>query len=202
MTGRPINPVLKQVLELGPTVLFFVLYMWVRDEEFVINGTTYSGFIAVVVVFIPVILASIGALWWLSGTISRLQVFTVIMVVFFGGLTAWINDERFFKMKTTIVYGFFATVLAIGLLRGVSYMEWIMGQALPMQREGWMILTRRLTAMFALLAVLNEIVWRNFSTEVWVTVETFGFPIAMTLFLFAQIWALEKYLIEDQLPKK
>jgi intracellular septation protein len=198
---RPINPVLKQVLELGPTVLFFALYMWIREDDFVIAGTTYSGFIVAAVVFVPVILASIGALWWLTGTISRLQVFTVVMVVFFGGLTAWFNDERFFKMKTTIVYGFFSAILTFGLWRGVSYLEWVMAQALPMRREGWMILTRRLAVMFAILAVANEAVWRTQSNDVWVAVETFGFPVVMTVFLFAQIWMLQKHLIEDKLKK-
>jgi intracellular septation protein len=113
-------------------------------------------------------------------------------------LTAWFNDERFFKMKTTIVYGFFCAVLTFGLLRGVSYLEWIMAQALPMRREGWMILTRRLAVMFAVLAVANEVVWRTQSNDVWVMIETFGFPIIMTLFLFAQIWMLQKHLIEDK----
>jgi intracellular septation protein len=99
-------------------------------------------------------------------------------------------------MKTTIVYGVFAAILGIGLLQGRSYLAWVMSEFLPMQHEGWMILTRRLTACFTGLAVANEVVWRTMSTDAWVKIETFGFPLVLFLFLWAQIYALQKYLIE------
>jgi intracellular septation protein len=198
MAERKINPVLKQALELGPTLLFFVLYMWIRDESFVLNGTSYSGFIVAALVMVPLLLASIAALWWLTGTISRMQVFVAVMVVFFGGLTAWFNDERFFKMKTTLVYGSFAAILGVGLLRGQSLLQWVMGEALPMKPEGWMILTRRLALMFAGLAVANEVIWRTQSTELWVTLETFAMPAVLFLFLMVQFALLQRYLIEPE----
>ena len=72
-----------------------------------------------------------------------------------------------------------------------------MGEFLPMLREGWMILTRRLTAFFGALAIGNEIVWRTMSTDAWVKIETFGFPLLLFVFLWSQIMALQKYLIED-----
>ena len=196
MQEKRINPALKQVLELGPPLLFFVAYLWVRDETFTIGGTDYGGFIVAAAAFVPVLLASIAVLWVLTGRISRMQVFTAVLVVVFGGLTVWFNDERFFKMKTTIVYGVFAAILGIGLLQGRSYLAWVMSEFLPMQHEGWMILTRRLTACFAGLAVANEVVWRTMSTDAWVKIETFGFPLVLFLFLWAQIYALQKYLIE------
>jgi intracellular septation protein len=195
---KPINPVLKQVLELGPTVLFFVLYLWIRDDSFTIAGRTYSGFIVAAVVFIPIILGSIAALWALTGTISRMQVFTAFMVIFFGGMTAWFNDERFFKMKTTIVYGSMSALLTIGLLRGQSWLQYVLAEVLPMQQEGWMILTRRLAMMFAALAVGNEILWRTQSNDVWVTVETFVFPVLLAGFLFVTIYSLQRFIIEDE----
>jgi intracellular septation protein len=196
MQEKRINPALKQVLELGPPLLFFAAYLWIRDETFTIGGTDYDGFIVAAAAFVPVLLASIAALWVLTGRISRMQVFTAVLVVIFGGLTVWFNDERFFKMKTTIVYGVFAAILGIGLLQGRSYLAWVMSEFLPMQHEGWMILTRRLTACFAGLAVANEMVWRTMSTDAWVKIETFGFPLVLFLFLWAQIYALQKYLIE------
>ena len=122
-------------------------------------------------------LAAMGVLWWLTGKISRMQVFTAFMVIFFGALTAWFNDERFFKMKTTIVYGVFAAILGIGLAQRRSWLEWIMGEFLKMEHEGWMILTRRMFALFLALAAANEFVWRTMSTETWVKIETFGFPV-------------------------
>jgi intracellular septation protein len=198
MQERRINPALKQALELGPPLLFFAAYLWIRDETFVIGGTEYGGFIVAAAAFVPILLASIAVLWWLTGRISRMQVFTAVLVVVFGGLTVWFNDERFFKMKTTIVYGIFALILGIGLLQGRSYLAWVMSEFLPMRDEGWMILTRRLTACFAGLAVANEIVWRTMSTDAWVKIETFGFPLVLFLFLWAQIYALQKYVIETE----
>ena len=198
MAEKQINPVLKQVLELGPPLAFFAAYMWVREDTFVIAGTEYDGFIVAAAAFVPILLVSIAALWWLTGKLSRMQVFTAVLVIVFGGLTVWFNDARFFKMKTTIVYGIFAGLLGIGLAQGRSYLEWVMGELLPMEHEGWMILTRRLTALFAALAVGNEIIWRTMSNDAWVTIETFVFPAVMFVFLWAQIVALQKYLIEPE----
>jgi intracellular septation protein len=196
MQEKTINPALKQVLELGPPLLFFVAYLWIRDETYTLGGTEYGGFIVAAAAFVPILLASIATLWWLTGRISRMQVFTAVLVVIFGGLTVWFNDERFFKMKTSIVYAVFAAILGIGLLQGRSYLAWVMSEFLPMQHEGWMILTRRLAACFAALAVANEVVWRTMSTDAWVKIETFGFPIVLFLFLWGQIYALQKYMIE------
>ena len=195
---KPLNPAVKQVLELGPPLLFFVIYLWIRDETYTIGGTDYSGFIIAAAVFVPIHLVSMAILWKLTGALSRLQVFTIVMVVFFGGLTVWFNDERFFKLKTTLVYGFFAFVLGIGLLQGRSYLAWIMSEFLLMEEEGWMKLTRRLAWFFATLAVANEIIWRTQPTEVWVTIETFAFPIVMFLFILLQIMTLQRYVIEPK----
>ena len=196
MAEKQINPILKQVLELGPTLVFFLIYLRIKDDVFTIAGTEYSGFIVATLVFVPILLVSMGILWQLTGKLSRMQVFTAFMVIFFGGLTAWFNDERFFKMKTSIVYGCFAAILGFGLLRGRSYLRYIMEDFLPMQQEGWMILTRRLTFMFLGLAVANELIWRTQSTDLWVKLETFAFPTVLFLFLWLQIVALQKYLIE------
>ncbi|MCL7406403.1 septation protein IspZ [Paradonghicola geojensis] len=197
MSAKPINPILKQVLELGPTLAFFLLYIKIKDNTYTIMGTDYSGFIVAAVVFIPVLLAAMAVLWFLTKKLSRMQVLTAIMVIFFGGLTAWFNDEAFFKMKTSIVYGLFSLLLGIGLLRGQSWLEYVMGEFLPMQREGWMILTRRLTVFFAGLAAANEFIWRTQSEELWVTLETFAFPVVLFLFLWSQIVTLQRFLIEE-----
>jgi intracellular septation protein len=196
MAERKINPWLKQVLELGPTLVFFVIYMWIKDESFALGGVEYSGFIVAAIVMVPLLLASIAALWWLTGALSRMQIFVAVMVIFFGGLTAWFNDESFFKMKTTIVYGTFAVILGVGLLRGVSLLQWVMAEALPMKPEGWMILTRRLALMFAALAIANEVIWRTQSTELWVKLETFAMPAALFVFLMVQISMLNRFMIE------
>lgn len=197
MSARPVSPLLRQALELGPTILFFVLYLRIKDDTFAIAGREYSGFIVATLVLVPLLLLAMAILWRLTGKLSRMQVFTALTVVIFGGLTAWFNDERFFKMKTTIVYGTFAVLLGAGLLWGRSTLEWVMGELLPMRHEGWMILTRRLCALFAALAVANEVIWRTQSTELWVTLETFAFPAVLVVFLWVQIMALQSHLIEE-----
>lgn len=194
---REINPVLRQALELGPPLIFFGLYLWLRDQAYVVAGTEYDGFIVAAAIFIPIMLAAMGLLWWLTGTLSRLQLFTAVMVIFFGGLTVWFNDERFIKIKTTIVYGFFAGMLAIGLLQRRSYLEWIMTGMIPMTHDGWMIFTKRMCGIFAALAVANEIIWRTLSTDLWVKIETFGFPIALFAFLMAQAPLFQRYEVTE-----
>ncbi len=201
MTDKSINPILKQVLELGPTLAFFLIYMRLKEDTFTVGGTDYSGFIVATVIFVPILLVAMGILWALTGKLSRIQVFTAVVVIFFGGLTAWFNDERFFKMKTSIVYGVFAGLLGFGLLQGRSYLQWVMGELLPMERAGWMILTRRLTAMFLVLAIANEVIWRTQSTDLWVKLETFAFPAVLFVFLWVQILSLQKYLIDVETPK-
>ena len=176
MAERQVNPVLKQVLELGPPILFFIAYLQLRDQKFMVAGTEYDGFIIAAAGFVPVLLVAMGILWALTGKLSRIQIFTAFMVIVFGGLTVWFNDERFFKMKTSIVYGFFAIVLGIGLLQGRSYLAWVMSEFLPLAEEGLMSLTRRLALFFAALAVANEVIWRTMSTDAWVKIEPFAFP--------------------------
>jgi len=195
---RKVNPLLKQVLELGPTIAFFLIYLRLRDQSFAFAGNEYSGFIVATLIFVPILLGAMGVLYLLSGRLSRIQIFTAVMVIFFGGLTAWFNDERFFKMKTTLVYGTFATLLGIGLLQGRSYLAYVLSEMLPMEEEGWMILTRRLFLVFVVLAAANEFVWRTMSTDAWVKIETFAFPIALVAFLWIQILSMQKYLIEDE----
>ncbi|MDT0682356.1 inner membrane-spanning protein YciB [Roseicyclus sp. F158] len=198
MAARKINPWLKQALELGPPLLFFVGYLRIKDDSFLVGGTRYDGFIVAAALFVPLLLLSMAILWKLTGKLSRLQAVTALLVVIFGGLTVWFNDETFFKMKTTIVYGLFAALLGIGLLRGQSWLAWVLDEFMPMAEEGWMKLTRRLALAFAVLAIANEVVWRTMSTEAWVKIETFAFPVALILFLWTQIMLLQRYLEEPE----
>jgi len=201
MAGKPINPILKQTLELGPPILFFVVYIWLREETFTIGARDYDGFIVAAAGLIPILLISMAILWRLTGELSRLQVVTAVLVVVFGGLTGWFNDENFFHTQTTIVYAIFAGLLGIGLMRGQAWLEWVLGNSMAMQHEGWMKLTRRIALGFAVLAVGNEIVWRTMSTDAWVKIETFGFPIALFLYIWVSIISLQRYFIhEDDQP--
>ncbi|HMO08097.1 MAG TPA: inner membrane-spanning protein YciB [Paracoccaceae bacterium] len=184
--ATPISPGVKLALELGPIAAFFAGYVTLKDRVFTIGGTEYGGFIVVTAAFIPVLLLTTAILWRLTGRLSRMQVATVVLVVLFGGLSVWLNDERFFKMKPTVIYLLFAGVLGLGLMRGQSWLRLVMEEALPLSPEGWMILTRRLALFFAGLAVANEAVWRLMSTEAWVNFKTFGLTFALFAFFMAQ----------------
>lgn len=192
---------IKAALEYGPLLLFMLGYWYVKDRSFVLGGVTYSGFIVVTAAFVLVFAASILALWRLTGRLSPMQVVTLVVVLFMGGLSVWFNDEHFFKMKPTFIYAFFAGALGVGLLRGQSYLRLVMEETLPLQPEGWMILTRRIAVFFAVLAVVNEVVWRNFSTETWVWFKAVGLTVAMFLFLLTQARVLTRYGIEEPQEK-
>jgi intracellular septation protein len=113
-------------------------------------------------------------------------------------MSVWFNDERFFKMKPTFIYLFFGGALGFGLLQGRSYMQYVMEEALALKHEGWMILTRRMMMFFFTLAVLNEIMWRFFSTDAWVTFKTFGLTGAIFVFFMTQSSLFAKYMIEPE----
>jgi len=198
MAERHVNPWIKVALELGPIVAFFVGYGRLKDETFTILGTDYAGFIVVTAAFIPLMILTTGILWALSGKLSRMQVVTVILVTLFGGLSVWLNDEAFFKMKPTIIYALFAGALGFGLMRGQSYLASLMGEVMPLQHEGWMILTRRLALFFAALAVTNEVVWRLMSTDAWVNFKTFGLTAALFAFFLMQGGLMKKYGVDGK----
>ena len=197
MAGKTINPMLKSALEFGPIILFFIGYLRLRDQVFTIGGTDYDGFIIVTAAFVPLLALTTFILWRLTGHLSKMQLATVVLVAVFGGLSVWLNDDRFFKMKPTMIYVLFGSILGFGLLRGKSYLKFVMEEALPLQDEGWMILTRRLTAFFIGLAVLNEIIWRTQSTDTWVYFKTFGLTAAVFVFFMTQAGVFTKFGIEE-----
>lgn len=196
MVERKIGTGLKLALELGPVAAFFIGYLRLKDHVFTIGGTEYAGFIVITAAFIPLMILSTGALWALTGKLSKMQIVTLVLVVVFGGLSVWLNDERFFKMKPTMIYTLFAGVLGVGLLRGKSFLSQVIGEALPMEHEGWMILTRRLALFFAGLAALNEVIWRGFSTETWVSFKTFGLTAALLVFFATQSGVMSRYRLK------
>ena len=161
-------------------------YFVFRNDTFVVAGTSYSGFIAVIAVFVPVSVLAIAALWALTGRVTRIQVFVTAMLVVFGGLSVWFNDPRLLKMKPTVIYALLALTLGVGLLRGQSWLKFVFEDSIPLKRKGWMILTKRVTALCAASAVANEVVWRTQPEEVWVLFETIAMPILIFVFCIMQ----------------
>ncbi|MBO9474925.1 septation protein IspZ [Shimia sp. R10_1] len=197
MAEKKINPVVKMVLEMGPIVAFFVAYLRMRDQTFTVGGTDYDGFILATAGFIPLLTLTTVILWRLTGKISKMQIATLVLVVVFGGLSVWLNDERFFKIKPTMIYLLFGGILGFGLLRGQSYLKVVMEEMMPLKEEGWMLLTKRLTYFFFGLAALNEIIWRTQTTDTWVYFKTFGLTAAVFVFFMTQGKIFQDYAIEE-----
>ena len=184
---------LKTLFDLGPVIVFFACYIAFRDRVFEFAGNEYSGFIVATAVFIPVLLVSTFWYWWLSGKTPRMQIAVAVFAVVFGGMSLWFNDERFFKFKPTIVYMLFAGILAVGMIRGKSAIQFVMEESLPLTTRGWHVLTWRMVAFFVGMAGLNEFIWRTMSTDAWVNFKTFGIFILFFLFFFLNRDVYAKY---------
>lgn len=198
MEKKKVHPLLKMVLELGPIMIFFMSYKFATipegasDEERQLAQLLFATGI-----FIPTILLSLVISWVMTRSLPKMAVITAVIVVIMGGLTLWLKDDTFIKMKPTILYALFAAILGFGLMRGQSYLQYVMEDSMPLQPEGWTIFTKRFALFFLGLAIVNEIVWRNFGTDLWVNFKTFALPVATFVFIFSQMGVFTKYAIEE-----
>jgi intracellular septation protein len=211
MTVKNLNPLLKLVLEIGPLGVFFLTFRFGRELLGIpaVSGLLEpltgpaalagpSGPLFVATAFFMVAIAvSLSASWHLTRHLPRMAVVTGIVVAIFGGLTLWLQDETFIKMKPTIVNSVFAVILGFGVARGRSYLKYLMGSAMPMDDAGWMIFTRRWVLFFVFMAALNEVIWRSQTTEFWVTFKTFGSLPLTFVFLALQWPLLKRHMVED-----
>ena len=197
MSENKNNSILKSVLEFGPIVIFFLSYKYAPIPELSPDEESLERIIFATKIFIPTILLSLVLGYIQTREVAKMPLFTAIVVLVFGSLTIWLRDETFIKMKPTIIYFVFAFLLVLGLIRGQSYLQSLMGVALPMEDKGWIILTKRFAVFFIILAVLNEIIWRLFLTGTWVTFKTFGLPALTFIFFFAQVRLIQKYRLKD-----
>lgn len=177
---RHINPLLKLVLEIGPLVLFFII-------------NARAGLFEATGAFMLAITASVGVTWLLQRRVPVLPLVTGIFVLVFGGLTLMLQDELFIKLKPTIVNLLFAGILLGGLAFGKSFLKSLLGEVFPMRDAGWRVLTLRWALFFVLLAVLNEVVWRNFSTDTWVAFKVFGIMPLTLVFSLSQLPTMNRY---------
>ncbi len=171
---------LKLALEMGPLVIFFV-----TNSSFGIFDATRAFMVATVIALVASRL--------LFGRVAVMPLVTAVFVIVFGGLTIWLQDELFIKMKPTIVNGLFATMLLGGAALGHSLLRYVFGDVFHLTGEGWRQLTIRWGFFFVALAVLNEIVWRNFTTDGWVAFKTFGIMPLTMVFAIGQLGLLKKH---------
>ena len=182
---KAINPWLKLAIEMGPLILFFLANA--KFGIFVATGT-----------FMVAILIAVAVSWHLTRHVPTMMWVTAIIVMFFGGLTIYLNDERFIKVKPTIINGLFGGVLAFGLATGRSYLKVVLEASFPpMTEHGWRLLTRNWMLFFFTMAVVNEFVWRNFSTDFWVGFKAFGFLPLTFLFVLLQMPLVMRHQIAD-----
>lgn len=198
MTTRRIHPIVKLVLEVGPIAAFFLAYRLAPVADGLsVEARQLEQVLFSTAVFVPTILASLGLSWLLTRRLPRMAVITALVVTVFGGLTLILRDDTFVKMKPTILYLLFAGILGFGLLRGQSYLKYLMDELIPMQHEGWIKFTRRFTVFYLLLAALNEVVWRGYGTDAWVNFRTFVLPVANIAFIMAQVPLFQRYAVPE-----
>ena len=182
---QKLNPILKLVLDIGPLVLFFA-----ANARFGIYAAT-AGFMVAVLIALAVAYVK-------TRRIEIMPLVTAVIVFIFGGLTLVLHDATFIKLKPTIIYVLFGGTLLGGLLFGKSFIGVLFDSVFDLTEEGWRKLTWRWALFFFALAILNEIVWRNFSTDFWVSFKLFGVVPLTFLFGALQYPLLLKYARSDK----
>ncbi len=184
---KEINPYLKFALELGPLLIFFFANArgeWLAHRFPALADLGGPIFIATGL-FMAATAIALAVSWALTRTLPIMPLVSGVVVFVFGGLTLWLQDATFIKMKPTIVNTLFGAVLLGGLFFGRSLLGYVFDSAFKLDAEGWRKLTLRWGLFFLFLAVVNEVVWRNFSEETWVAFKVWGImPITIAFTLF------------------
>jgi len=178
---------IKMALELGPLVVFFIVNA--RADIFV--GTAW---------FMGAMVLSLILSWLLLKKVALMPLVTGVVVLIFGGLTLWLHDDTFIKMKPTIVDSLFGVVLLGGLVFRVSLLRYVFGDVYKLRPEGWTVLTLRWGLFFFFLAALNEVVWRTQSTDFWVAFKVWATMPLTILFAASQLRVLNRYAPEPVKP--
>lgn len=188
-SSEPINPLLKLALELGPLAVFFVV-----NARLDLITATAAFMVATVV--------ALAISYVMQKRLPIMPLVTGVVVLVFGGLTVILQDELFIKLKPTIVNCLFAAVLFGGLLIWKKpLLGLVLGSVIAIDGDGWRKLTIRWAWFFLFLAVLNEVVWRNFSSDTWVSFKVFAIMPITLVFALAQIPLIERHKLEpDDVP--
>ena len=174
----------KLLIDIGPLAIFFIFY-------------TRSGLQASILPFMVATVIAVLFSYILEKKIPIMPTVGAGIVLLFGGLTIYFDNDVFFKMKPTIINLLFAVILYGGILRNKPLLKYRLGAALKLEEEGWKILTQRWIGFFIALAILNEVVWRTQSTDIWVNFKVFGILPITFIFTMTQFPLIKKYQIED-----
>jgi intracellular septation protein len=182
---RKIPPLARAALDLGPLLLFFAVF-------------EFYGIYAATGAFMVVIFLALGAGYAIERRISPMPLLTAALVLVFGGLTLYLKNDTFIKMKPTVLYALFGFVLLGGLAFGRLFVKYLFATAFELSDEGWRKLTYRWGFFFLALAVTNEIIWRTMSTGTWVKFKVFGIIPLIALFAAAQLPLVLKHEIKRE----
>jgi len=174
----------KLLIDIGPLAVFFIFY-------------TRSGLQASILPFMVATVIAVLFSYILEKKIPIMPTVGAGIVLLFGGLTIYFDNDVFFKMKPTIINLLFGVILYGGILINKLLLKYLLGAALKLEEEGWKILTQRWIGFFIALAILNEVVWRTQSTDIWVNFKVFGILPITFIFTMTQFPLIKKYQIED-----
>lgn len=197
---KDINPVLKLALELGPLMVFFFANArgdWLA-ERFPVLGDLGGPLFIATALFMIAMAISLSVSWLLVRSLPIMPLVSGIVVFVFGALTLYLQDEIFIKMKPTIVNSLFGAVLLGGLFFGKSLLGYVFDSAFKLDAEGWRKLTLRWGWFFFFLAVLNEVVWRGFSTDFWVAFKVWGTMPITIAFTMAQMPLIMRHGLDEE----
>ncbi len=198
-SNEKVNPLLKLALELGPLIVFFFANSrgaWLAQKFPVLADLGGPIFVGTALFMVATAIALIASKI-LIGTLPIMPLVSGIVVFAFGAMTLYLKDDTFIKMKPTIINALFGIVLLGGLYFGRSLLGYVFGSAFNLDPEGWKKLTLRWGLFFLFLAVLNEVIWRNSSTDFWVAFKVWGtMPITLA-FTFSQMPLIIKHSLDD-----
>ena len=176
---------LRPTIEYGPLIVFFITYL-------------LAGLFPATAAIISATFVALALSYIIERHIPTMPLITAVIIATFGGLTLWLQDETFIKMKPTIIQFVLGLILLVGLYTNKIFLKSLMGSTLQMADAGWLILTRRLSFFFMAMAALNEVIWRTQSTDFWVTFKVFGILGLTILFLITQTLSLKQHLGEKK----
>ncbi len=203
-TENKSNPVLKLVLELGPLLVFFMAnkYGDALALSFPVLAELGGKIFIGTALFMVAMVISLVASRILLGSLPVMPLVTGFFVLIFGGLTLYLQNETFIKLKPTIVNLIFASILLGGLMFGKSLLAYVFDSAFKLDADGWKKLTQRWGIFFLFLALVNEIVWRNFSTDFWVTFKVWGTMPLSIIFMMAQLPLIKAHATEPMFEEE
>ncbi len=182
---RKLSGGIKALLEFGPLLAFFIANWW---------GGIFTATIAIMITT-PLALA---ATWYLTRKVAVMPFVTLGFVAVFGGLTLYLQDETFIKVKVTLINVMFGGILLIGWMINKPFLKHVFGEAMSLDAEGWRKLTLRWSGFFFAVAGINEIVWRLVSTDQWVMFKTFGVLPLTFIFALSQLPLMQKHALEEE----